>query len=790
MAPPAAIGLWTSQEAKRCENKRCNRQHLTDQGPLRWMASSRPGVDGKYLCEDCAVYYNTKSMSRAASQVIPSKGQIHQGIAAGQRGESSIPVVAVGRAQSLAPYQGMPPPAIPARPAPSHRSAAQPVGAVPGLTRLNELADFLKPTKQRTYGYAAGVHDLYATVRTLLQRSAYQGGGALSHLVTVKASMVVQLEGRKTVTQISNIRNSIPNVPAHVGAAQLKALVAAALLPDFKEWSHNATLPYDECNLRTKTWIQIIPLLDQEDVDAILPFVMTDKGAGRNKQPVIKKNASIDMYLEMPPNAYHKVVRRKERFEDGFPLGSDSDDDNQAHQHSSGPARAHLGNAVRQLTQVVSKSAASHASVKHIEVDDTVDRELEMSPAKAIHQGQPSTLGASSATTQAQGPANMPLSASGQKMSLSVSRNKIRTALKAQSGPSMPAAISFLHTINVDFGVKVCPVVPFEQLIFEADGQPWSHGIVPVDITLIYNPTGRPMRGAFKQALYALSRPVIPGFQNAKVSIKQCFRAADEVIDIDRATESGPADKGLRTDAPVIILPSEKQIRLLGRDIICLQWASALMDLVYHFIRSTDGETGKKCPLQVPELRYVRVAQGVEALDLNHGHEAVARQAMDRKVFMIEEFIDPIQEGKWRKYINNNSARPLKSALTTAARQHIADFLVFCQHLQWLQTGGLAYISDFQGGDTLLSDPQIMTSPNLGDNALFGSGNLPEAFIAFETEHVCSAFCKFYNLTFELVKTEEQPEEEKEGEMEETAAGRRDKGKGRAVEESLFIRSN
>ncbi|KAJ7598200.1 hypothetical protein C8J56DRAFT_1038979 [Mycena floridula] len=41
---------------------------------------------------------------------------------------------------------------------------------------------------------------------------------------------------------------------------------------------------------------------------------------------------------------------------------------------------------------------------------------------------------------------------------------------------------------------------------------------------------------------------------------------------------------------------------------------------------------------------------------------------------------------------------------------NIAAFLCFSQHVQYLKTGGLAYISDYQGASDLLTDPQIMTS--------------------------------------------------------------------------------
>jgi len=54
----------------------------------------------------------------------------------------------------------------------------------------------------------------------------------------------------------------------------------------------------------------------------------------------------------------------------------------------------------------------------------------------------------------------------------------------------------------------------------------------------------------------------------------------------------------------------------------------------------------------------------------------------------------------------------------------------------WTKTRGLAYVSDFQGGTSLLSDPQIMTHPAL--SAIFSQGNVGEVFMVFPTQHICA----------------------------------------------------
>jgi hypothetical protein len=49
------------------------------------------------------------------------------------------------------------------------------------------------------------------------------------------------------------------------------------------------------------------------------------------------------------------------------------------------------------------------------------------------------------------------------------------------------------------------------------------------------------------------------------------------------------------------------------------------------------------------------------------------------------------------------------------------------------------------GVGTTLTDPQIMTEPDLG-SSLFGDGNLGEAFSKFPVEHECNRWCEWFKL--------------------------------------------
>ncbi|KAI0062958.1 hypothetical protein BV25DRAFT_1785364, partial [Artomyces pyxidatus] len=182
----------------------------------------------------------------------------------------------------------------------------------------------------------------------------------------------------------------------------------------------------------------------------------------------------------------------------------------------------------------------------------------------------------------------------------------------------------------------------------------------------------------------------------------------------------------------------QKQIELLSVEIICSQWAAALLEMVYQYIRSIgNGRRLEKAPFQIPSFRFVQVALAITNVQEN--------SEIEQEAFLLEEYIDPDVDGHWRKYVNNDSAVPLSLALQDDRER--GEFLAFCQHVQYWMTSGLVFVSDFQGGNSLLSDPQIITNPDLGP--LFGQGNVVNTHHRFEAEHRCNKFCKYFDIPTE-----------------------------------------
>jgi hypothetical protein len=156
----------------------------------------------------------------------------------------------------------------------------------------------------------------------------------------------------------------------------------------------------------------------------------------------------------------------------------------------------------------------------------------------------------------------------------------------------------------------------------------------------------------------------------------------------------------------------------------CATWGAALMQLMYDFMATRVAIYGvPKFP--VPQMRYVHVALAV-ANNVTHD------------TYLLEEVIDEACDGMFLKYINNDHNAPIERP-DHPERTEIGEFLAFAQHVQYMKTQKMAFVSDIQGsysltksvvpglillfpgGRTLLSDPQIITSPYLSTYLLLPS---------------------------------------------------------------------
>ncbi|THU77392.1 hypothetical protein K435DRAFT_812496 [Dendrothele bispora CBS 962.96] len=164
--------------------------------------------------------------------------------------------------------------------------------------------------------------------------------------------------------------------------------------------------------------------------------------------------------------------------------------------------------------------------------------------------------------------------------------------------------------------------------------------------------------------------------------------------------------------------------------------------------------------ISIPRLRFVEA--GVFAQLSSDPKHLKSSAAGAKRTYIIEEKIQVPPHAEFTKYVHNGN--PVPNVPPNDPEYNTALFLCAVQHLQYIKTHGLAYVSDFQGYAGLLTDAQIMTSPvllqtlygeeidgdnaavNLGKETLFGDGNIDRCFVRFPEEHQCNLFCTWMDL--------------------------------------------
>lgn len=141
------------------------------------------------------------------------------------------------------------------------------------------------------------------------------------------------------------------------------------------------------------------------------------------------------------------------------------------------------------------------------------------------------------------------------------------------------------------------------------------------------------------------------------------------------------------------------QLKRLLPEIQCLVYATALFNTSLRWIEDQQRIHGPPAGVSVPQMRFVNAYLAYKS-------------GANTDVFLLEEWIDTSKEGKFVKYINNNSALPLRFEDEEANMR--AEFLAFTQHVQYWLTGGLAFITDYQG-KPFFNDPfgRVSQAPSL-----------------------------------------------------------------------------
>lgn len=694
----------------------CGRcQHTFEKSKLFYMHDVRMNEPGRWLCAPCRGYYRDKTRRRqqASSQAISTDGlhrtdhsHIHDQNSAAQRGDIRGNIKAIGQAAAgHACDTRMPPPALP-----PHVPVNGPYVGLPGpvIPHPPFPMVFPKTYRPQAYGYNEA-HALYNELRDRLSTLAYSGG--YTELITVKARMMTWQPNRKQANVVGNIAESMNNIPVNIGVKELKDIVFTMLLKPFFKWFNDFPLSLDDVVLRDKNWVEYVALDPQRDANAVSASFFSVKGRRGTKK--FNPGQGIDVLLELPWEKFEAANAHKLECEAAV-----SPDAMQAMLAPLSSNTKHIRtNRNRGNTRVARKAS----SALEPQESESGGQEISASPKAGPSRGKrrrSSTAESSGAMFQlrpvtssfgqSDRPAKRAASDSFKSLQLPAPDSlDIEEALRAQKPPTEQVVQALLNTISLPCLIYVSDPKTFTELIVDPTVTSVFKSIAAVSANLTYDPTDKPKLGSFKEARFGHTSIPIFGRASRKVCIKQAIY------------RNPGSKKALRYDG-------HAQAEKLSLEIKCSYWANALMDLVYDYI-SEVHETKGTPSFDVPNVRFVKTALATV-------------QGATPNAFLLEEVIDAERDGPFRKYVNNDSTMPalgLKSAMDL----HLASFFVFCQHVQYLKTERLAYVSDYQGGG-LLSDPQIITAEKLG--RIFADGNV--SFEFFESAHTCNHFCQFYGL--------------------------------------------
>lgn len=130
----------------------------------------------------------------------------------------------------------------------------------------------------------------------------------------------------------------------------------------------------------------------------------------------------------------------------------------------------------------------------------------------------------------------------------------------------------------------------------------------------------------------------------------------------------------------------------LFREANVLYWSKSLLQLTYDFIDRSIASSPEPPPFVVPRVRFVEA--GLALCYSQGGSKSGTKTGSMRGAFLLEELIEG-GDDMFLKFIHNMDANPLLDELDYG--YDMAEFFAFTQHVQYVKTGQLAFISDYQG---------------------------------------------------------------------------------------------
>ena len=136
------------------------------------------------------------------------------------------------------------------------------------------------------------------------------------------------------------------------------------------------------------------------------------------------------------------------------------------------------------------------------------------------------------------------------------------------------------------------------------------------------------------------------------------------------------------------------ELAKLHREANMLYWAQALLKMTYDFIDRAVDQADVPPPFNIPRLRFVNAGLALAHSAPRPSVKGKAPCGTLCGVYLLEEKIHG-GSAAFTKFIHNMDCGP--SLDEDEEGYDIAEFLAFTQHVQYVQTNKLVFISDYQG---------------------------------------------------------------------------------------------
>ncbi|KAG1852800.1 hypothetical protein DFJ58DRAFT_402804, partial [Suillus subalutaceus] len=754
-----------AQEDHICDRPACRRR-IVKNDPCHYVANMIVGQPGRFVCETCYVGYRqkisssvrpsgqraplTQSMQRPASQSMQRLGM-------SRLPDPQIICQSVNDAQRKSTIY--PPPVVPlALSQPSGSGISQ--TSAPGPEILVPLSwQHSQSMGQHRVAGAAGYslhHAQYNSERERWAKLSYAPPPA--ETITLEISAVREGNSQRKAGRginIGNICEGKKDIDARIDAPGLIALAYDTVTPKLFVFGNGFPWRTNEFTVWDAAWVDLST--HQPNVPYFFSQCLVPSRRGQ-KAPTFKSKQfplsvivpavqwgeyeewleSIEEYRHRQ-SVTHNDGNSVNDFDDGNTGINDFDDGNAGINDFDNGSTIEDFEDGNELEGANSNDWEGTSSTKS-GTDLAQDRRAPSLSAKRTHVRAESDSRSSAVSPPRKKAAAAPLLSKGLDALCLPGRDSMREALKYGGSANLNVSIFDRHHEDIEY--YPIPTRSLTEILktpkyrtFELDISDSHIGQLTIDIPL-HSMIGI---GAFKTAH--------PGWLTLSpiVSSGLGSRSQHDVV-VKRPFYRVPPTSQAAASLKIVRYSSVDELKHVLKESIVMYWAKSLLNYTYDYIDHHISTSPTPPPFEIPRVRFVdagvALGYGQRSASSKPGDKSNTKAGTVSAVYLLEERIVFDDNQEFTKFIHNMDYVP--SLDEDQYGYDLAVFLAFTQHIQYVQTEGLAFVSDYQGSLTLLTDPQILTHPSVNDgDDVFGGGNIEGIVDEFERKHSCNLYCRW-----------------------------------------------